>query len=180
MCPAGDRSATQEDVDATFFMTNMLAQTAELNQGPWERLEAYSRELVRDDGMELYVIAGGTGTLGRIARGNVNIPSHTWKVIVVLPERNGNDLARVTRDTRVIAVSMPNRANIFNARWSDFRVPVDEIERVTRLDLLSELDDSVEQAIEGSTDREVINQRPKGGNGPCSRPGRLRPRGRDR
>lgn len=178
MCPAADRSSSQEDLDATFFMTNMLPQTAQLNQGPWERLEVYLRDLVREGNMELYIIAGGTGTLGKIGASNANIPSHTWKVIVILPERNGNDLARVTRETRVIAVSMPNRADIYNARWADYRVKVDEIERVTGLDLLSELDDALEGAIEGRLDREVITQRPKNG-GVCG-PGRLRPRGRDR
>src|SRR5581483_4555199 len=37
MCPAKDRSATQADCDATFYMTNVVPQSPNSNQERWER-----------------------------------------------------------------------------------------------------------------------------------------------
>ncbi len=51
------------------------------------------------EGKELYIIAGGEGSLKAIASGKVTVPQYTWKVVVVLDEG-----AQVTADTRVIAV----------------------------------------------------------------------------
>src|SRR5262249_44490279 len=93
-CPAADRSARQEDIDATFFMTNIVPQAPDLNQKPWERLEAYCRTLAKE-GHELQIVCGphgvgGTGKEGQrdeIGRGRltVTVPKHCWKVILVLP-----------------------------------------------------------------------------------------------
>src|SRR5947208_745957 len=47
MCPAKDRSATQEDCNATFFLTNVVPQSPHSNQRGWERLESYCRELTK-------------------------------------------------------------------------------------------------------------------------------------
>jgi hypothetical protein len=41
LCPAADRSASREDMDATFLMTNIAPQAPALNRGPWEKLESY-------------------------------------------------------------------------------------------------------------------------------------------
>jgi endonuclease G len=89
-------------------MSNMLPQAAALNQQVWADLENYSRSLVRSGANELYTIAGGWGSAERIANGKVNVPSVCWKIILVLPQGD-NDLQRINADTRVIAVSMPNR-----------------------------------------------------------------------
>ena len=39
MCPAQDRSNKQADMDATFFMTNVMPQSPNSNQRALERLE---------------------------------------------------------------------------------------------------------------------------------------------
>jgi endonuclease G len=108
VCPSGDRTRSREDNTATFVMSNMLPQAAALNQQVWADLENYSRSLVRSGANELYTIAGGWGSAERIANGKVNVPSVCWKIILVLPQGD-NDLQRIKADTRVIAVSMPNR-----------------------------------------------------------------------
>jgi DNA/RNA endonuclease G (NUC1) len=90
MTPSGDRTNSIENNSATFLMTNMIPQTAENNQGPWEELETYCRTLA-GQGNEMYIISGPVGNLGTIANGRVVIPQYTWKVVLVLP--NGtNDL----------------------------------------------------------------------------------------
>ncbi len=96
LTPSGDRTKTVADNSATFVMSNMQPQLPELNRETWRELEQYSRELVRQ-GKELYVIAGGEGSLKAIASGKVTVPQYTWKVVVVLDEG-----AQVTDKTRVI------------------------------------------------------------------------------
>ena len=113
-CPSADRTNTIPDNSATFLMTNMMPQAPNNNQGPWAQLEEYSRTLV-DEGNELYIIMGGAGQGGvgsngaanTIAGGQVVVPAYTWKVIIVLPQ-GVNDVDRVVRTTRTIAVIMPN------------------------------------------------------------------------
>ena len=153
VCPSGDRTATEEDNDATFVMSNMLPQTAALNQHLWKSLEDYSRELV-GQGNELYVVAGGIGSAERIGGGKVNVPKQCWKVAVVLPDGDG-DLSRIDGNTRVIAVLMPNQQSdaIAQAEWSQYSTSVAQIEKATGLDFFAELPASVRRKLESKTDR---------------------------
>lgn len=151
-CPSGDRTASRDANEATFLMTNMIPQAPNHNQHLWSNLEGYTRSLVKD-GNEVYVImgsygSGGAGSKGmsrRIAGSRVNVPARIWKVIVVLPEGN-NDLKRVSRQTRVIAVNTPND-NEVNTKWSAYLTSVEEIEKATGYRLLSSVPAAVRQEL---------------------------------
>ena len=157
--PSGDRTASVADNSATFFMTNMMPQAPNNNQGPWEELESYCRTLV-NQGNELYIIAGGAGQGGvgsngaanTVASGHVVVPAVTWKVIIVLP--NGvNDTYRVGKTTRMIAVIMPNRQDIgINTPWRNFRVSVDAVERLTGYDFFSNVRPQMQNLLEKQID----------------------------
>jgi endonuclease G, mitochondrial len=149
-CPSGDRTGSRPNNEATFVMSNMLPQEADLNQRVWEGLESYCRDLVRR-GNELYIICGGHGTRGTIAQGKVNIPLHCWKVIVVLPE-GGNDLQRINNGTRVIAVDIPNADGIDNRTWRNFIVTIDMVEAATGFDFLSNLSEDMQSTLEAKLD----------------------------
>jgi endonuclease G len=156
-CPSADRTATIDDNSATFLMSNMMPQAPNNNQQTWGNLEDYCRKLV-GQGNELYIICGsygrgGTGSMGyqtTIAGGKVTVPSNCWKVVVVLPVGN-NDVARVTSNTRIIAVNIPND-NSVNSAWSGYRTTVDAIEAAAGLDILSALPLSVQNVVEARTD----------------------------
>jgi endonuclease G len=66
MCPAKDRSATPEDSQVVFYMTNIVPQSPASNQRAWERLEDYCRRLARQ-GHVLYIACGphGVGGIGK-------------------------------------------------------------------------------------------------------------------
>ena len=83
-------------------------------------LEKYCRQLVKR-GKELYIIAGPYGI-----KGQVTIPTSTWKVVVVLDRLGGS----VTANTRVIAVNVPNQQGI-NYDWRAYRVSVKTLEGLT-------------------------------------------------
>jgi endonuclease G len=153
VCPSGDRTRDAALNKLTFVMSNMLPQAPQLNREVWKDLETYERYLVKDRGEELYIVAGGAGSAGRIAKGKVNVPDVCWKIILVLPRGSG-DLARVNQNTRVIAVSMPNRKRdeIAQSKWPDWITTVDQLEKTTGYDFLADLPDGVESVLESKRD----------------------------
>ena len=157
--PSADRTSSVADNSATFFMTNMMPQAPFNNQGPWEDLESYCRTLLPAN--ELYIIAGGAGIGGTgsnggvtttIANGHVTVPAYTWKVIIVLPV-GANDVDRVNKNTRVIAVIMPNNQNIGQSTpWRNFRTSVDRVEGLTGFNFFSNVRPMVQNLIERKID----------------------------
>ena len=170
MCPAKDRSASKEDIRATFYLTNIVPQSPASNQRGWERLEDYCRRLAKE-GHVLYIACGpagvgGTGTAGRreeIGKGRlkVTVPHKLWKVVVVLP-REG---AEPRKNTRVIAVVMPNDQTVgFN--WAKYRVSARDVEKLTGLRFFRDLPEEVAEALRDHVDKvKVPAPRPRRGKG---------------
>jgi len=154
MCPSGDRTLNVTDNSNTFYLSNMVPQAANNNQGPWEVLETYSRTLA-NSGKELFIISGPiySGTPATVGAGKVAVPTSTWKVITVL-DAPGQGPANVTTATRVIAVIMPNdNAKIAkSADWHNYRVTTRTIEQQTGLNIMSDVAQSVQDVIETKVD----------------------------
>lgn len=153
MAPSADRTKTVKDNAATFLMTNMVPQSPDNNQGSWADLEDYCRDLVNQQGKELYIIAGPEGKKEIIGAGKVTVPTKTWKIIVVL-DRPGLGVAGVTTSTRVITVEIPNSQGIRNTNWKTYRTTVRKIEAVTGYNFLSNVPLSIQNAIENRTDNQ--------------------------
>lgn len=151
MCPSGDRTRSIPDNSATFLMTNFVPQLAANNQGPWENFESYLRT-VAGQGNEIYTFTGGFGNAGTIAQGQVVVPQVTWKVVLILP--NGNDdLARVNKATRTIAIIVPNQPPVNQAApWRNFRTTVKAVEALTGYDFFSNVPKNTQQIIERRRD----------------------------
>jgi endonuclease G len=145
MCPPSDRNNSDENSQAVYLMSNILPQRPDLNRGPWQKLEEYSRSLVMK-GSELYIIAGGYGTRGEIAHGLVNVPERNWKIIVVLPQGN-NDIDRINSRTRVIAVDMPNRQGLKVDIWSKHITTVELIEAKTGYRFFTNLPEDIREKL---------------------------------
>ncbi|MBC8102227.1 MAG: DNA/RNA non-specific endonuclease [Cytophagales bacterium] len=155
LCPSGDRTASREANDATFYMSNMMPQAADNNQKSWATLENYCRDLA-NAGNVLYIVCGPVGKVGTIGRvAAVSVPESTWKVVAVLPRRAAG-LAQVSTKTRVFAVIIPNRngPDIADGDWGKWRVPVRDVEKATGLDFFSRLSPSLQSALETRTDDE--------------------------
>ena len=156
-CPSADRTSTTTANSSTFLMTNMIPQAPYNNQQTWNNMESYIRSLVTA-GNEVYVImgcygVGGTGSNGSantIDAGRITVPNRIWKVVVVLPNGNG-DLGRVTTSTRVIAVNTPN-INTTSTDWKTYRTSVDAIEAATGYNLLSNVSATIQATIESKVD----------------------------
>jgi endonuclease G len=153
MCPSADRTLTTTANSQTFYLTNMIPQAANNNQGPWASLENYSRTLAQS-GKELFIISGGTFSAGSLSIGSgVKVPDKTFKVIVVL-DAVGQGPSAVTSSTRVIAVLMPNANSQISQStpWQNFRVSVDSIEALTGQDYLSDVAPAVQAVVEARVD----------------------------
>lgn len=159
MCPSDDRDASSTDNAATFLMTNIIPQAPRNNQITWVALENYCRTLMTA-GNELYIISGGYGsggsgslggTTNTIASGTITVPSRVWKVVLVLPVGT-DDVNRVSSATRIIAIDTPNTQTVTNQTWGFYRTSVDAIESATGLDLLSNISDNLEPALEAAVD----------------------------
>ncbi len=148
LCPSKDRSSTDEANRETFLMSNMQPQTPKLNQKTWKYLEDYERELTRQ-GNEGYIFAGCYGDKGKILD-KITIPTQCWKIIVVLAEGE-NDLKRIDKTTRVIAVNMPNDETV-SQRWRTYLTTVDDIEQKTGYDFLAKVPKKVQKIIESVKD----------------------------
>ena len=147
IAPSADRTRSIEDNAATFFMTNMMPQTPDNNRNTWGNLEDYSRELV-SQGKELYIIAGPYGSKGKL-KNLVTIPQSTWKIVVVLDPDAG--LKGITANTRVIAVNIPNDEQLDN-NWRIYRTSVNNIEKLTGYDFLSNVSPNIQRVIESKVD----------------------------
>jgi endonuclease G len=139
---------------ATFLMTNMVAQAPDNNQGPWAAFEGYLRTLLPAD--EIYIVAGGVGTGGSgsnggvtttIANGNVTVPAFTWKVALVIPKGVG-DADRVSCSSRTIAVVMPNVQGIRGDSWETYLTSVDAVESLTGYNFFTALPLAFQACVE--------------------------------
>ncbi len=149
LCPSADRLNTVESNSATFLMTNISPQTPDLNQGPWEKLESYSRSMARRDG-NLFIIAGNYGNRRERVKSKITIPTNFWKIIVVVVP--GANASSINKDTRIIAVDMPNISGIKSKNWRDYETTVRQIEQKTGYNFFSSLPQTLQNSLETKVD----------------------------
>lgn len=143
--PSADRTLTEDANSSTFVMTNMIPQTPDLNQGPWEKLERFSRSLARRDN-DLFVYAGCYGEKAKL-RKTVSVPTNCWKIVVAVARG-----ANIDSNARIIAVDVPNIQGIRNKNWRDYKTNVRTIEQRTGFDFLTVLPQSLQNELETKID----------------------------
>jgi endonuclease G len=137
LAPAADFSSP-EAVRATFLLSNAVPQKPSVNTGPWRRLEAAIRRAART-AHRVHVFTGALfeGELKTIGPNQVAVPSHTYKVVLVIQDGCATMFAAI----------VPNQDNL-PASLDQFTVTVDEVEQRTGLDFFSELEDALENDLE--------------------------------
>ena len=148
-----DRTAGTLDNAVTYYMSNVVPQAADMNQGPWAIMENYLGDLARFQNKEVYIYTGPAGTKGTVKNeGKITIPDYTWKAAVIMPR--GQGVANVTdyRDVEVVAAVMPNIPGIRNENWETaYKVTVDSVERLTGYQFLSALPSNIQRALKTGT-----------------------------
>jgi endonuclease G len=141
LVPAADRFGSPEIFGDTFLMTNIVPQTASLNQFPWQQLESYVRGQVRR-GWNAYQIAGVYGKAGELKK-RVAVPTNCWKIVLFL--RAGVTL---DRRTRIIAVDMPNSDGLEDQNWQRFTTNIRSIEMKTGYNFFADLPADLQEILE--------------------------------
>ena len=149
LCPSADRSSSPEANSQTFYMTNMIPQTPDLNRNVWNDFETYSRDLVKKGKVDLYVVAGCYGEKGKLKK-KIVIPTNCWKVVVAVPQ--GADFSVINENTHVTAIDMPNTTFPAKTDWRKYRTTVRAIEQKTNLNLLSNLAPVLQETLENRVD----------------------------
>jgi hypothetical protein len=115
-------------------------------------MENYLCDLARFQNKEVYIIAGVAGSNGTVKNeGIITIPTHTWKVAVILPKDQGLADIDDYQDLEVIAAIMPNIPGIRNVDWHTYLTTVDAVEALSGYDVLALLPDPIEIAVESQT-----------------------------
>jgi DNA/RNA endonuclease G (NUC1) len=159
MTRSADRTAANVDNAITFYLTNVVPQKGDLNQGVWAQFENMLADSARA-GRAVYVVTGplysrSHGLTFVKNEGKIAIPDSTWKVALIGPANGGNpfthanvtsfnDLAGLT----ILAVNMPNVDGVRNDPPSKYFTTVEAIEAATGYDLFSLLSTSFTGAIE--------------------------------
>ena len=127
----------------SFLMTNISPQKPRLNQKAWQRIEeVVMDELLRDNG-PLCVLTGPVfGDSPRILPSGVAVPEAFYKILITSDET-----------PRVLAFVVPQDVTGYEP-LDRFLVTVDEVERRTGLDFLSNLPDPREEKLEMSVTRD--------------------------
>lgn len=141
LCPAGDRTFDKQAYLETFLTSNISPQRHDFNSGIWNRLEQKVRYWAdKYDG--IYVTTGGVLNDRSTTIGNeeVTVPRQFYKILI---DKRGKDYI-------MIAFLFPHEES--NRGLQEFVVSVDDIEKLTGIDFFPELDDSVENRLEASSD----------------------------
>jgi DNA/RNA endonuclease G (NUC1) len=147
-----ERTWDATDNKSTFLMTNIVPQYHDLNAGPWLDFEYYLQDLAQNGNKELYVISGVTGNRGTLnGAGKVQIPTYSYKIVVVMPYGLGLANVTSTSSIQVIAVDMPNVTGILSRPWTDYKTTVDALEGYSGYDFLAKLPDTIENYWEART-----------------------------
>jgi len=138
MAPAADMKWDARAMTESFLLSNMTPQVGiGFNRGIWAVLEEKIRDWTIARG-ELYVVTGPIFAPSgdkRIGTNKVAVPTHFYQVVF--------DPVRV----EAIAFILPNK-KLKSDTLPTYITSVDEVEKETGLDFLSELEDSVENLIE--------------------------------
>ncbi len=139
LCPAASMSINSTAMSESFYLSNMSPQHPSFNRGAWKNLE----DLVRawaNKYEEVHVVTGPIfkNNKGTIGKNQVTVPGYYYK-IVYAPSRD-----------KMIGFVMPNEK--IGNDLATYAVNIDHIENLTGIDFFPQLNDSLEDILEGNLD----------------------------
>lgn len=141
MARAGLYTTSRKLKSESFILSNIVPQEGYMNQnGAWRKAEDFEEDSIVKFG-EIQIISGPVldGNMQRIGPNEVCVPNYLFKV-----------LYRGGRNPQGIAFIIPNFRT--SEYYRSYAVSIDEVERLTGLDFLSNLSDREERAVEASFD----------------------------
>ncbi|MDR0926834.1 MAG: DNA/RNA non-specific endonuclease [Ignavibacteria bacterium] len=146
LVPSNERTSTKEANNATFYLTNIVPQTPDLNRLVWYQFEKYCKTLAVDSNYTLYIVAGGVYNDSSWMNEKIAIPDSCWKVALLVS--NKNTLSDVDSTTQTIAIMMPNINGLKGKKWTQYITSVRNVEKATGYDFFNALPINIQDAIE--------------------------------
>jgi endonuclease G len=140
LVPVEDMFSSTAAVEETFLMSNIVPQKPAFNKYIWKATENLVREWAKE-GNTLYIVAGpvlADAPFGTFGGNKVSIPTRYYKAVL---DVNGK---------RAIGFLFRNSGSGGTPRG--FAISVDQLEKITGLDLFPSLPDDLEQAVESNSD----------------------------
>ncbi|WP_294428048.1 DNA/RNA non-specific endonuclease [uncultured Treponema sp.] len=152
LSPAADFAFDEMAMSQTFYMSNMSPQTGGLNRGIWKDLEAEVRLWAKNFG-RVYVVSGPilekpASEYKSIGENHVAVPEFYYKVILAPLYADEKDKATPEDAESAVALGFIFPNEKCEGTLDDYAVTVDEVEKRTKLDFFSLLEDKVENEIE--------------------------------
>ncbi len=146
-----ERTRNSEDNKATFLLTNVIPQTADLNRGVWLRFEDYYLNKALKENKNMYIVAGGIFKSNKtlLNKGLVAIPDSCFKIVAFTPKTSIQTISAI-EDFEMVAIAMPNVKGIKNDNWQKYITTIDKIEHSTGYDFFILLPDSIENYWEST------------------------------
>ena len=122
----------------SFLLSNICPQRPGMNRGPWRKMEHMVADIWPERFGDIYVISGAhSDDKSEYLKSKVNIPDGFYKIVVA------------QRDGRIYAMAVyMSQGTGYGAFPRTKLVSIDEIEKMTGLDFLSDLPDEVERELE--------------------------------
>ncbi|KAL4222857.1 hypothetical protein ACF0H5_018897 [Mactra antiquata] len=142
MAPAGDNRKSQEAMQDSFNLTNVVPQNLENNAGFWNRLEIYCRDLTNKFS-NVFIISGplmlpivdedGNKYVKYqvIGENNVAVPTHLFKVIIVEDKKR--------KPKAMGAFVVPNEPIGYDKKLTDYLVDLEALEKSLGVTLVPKL-----------------------------------------
>ena len=148
LCPAGDRKFSKVAHDETFLTSNISPQEHQFNAGIWNRLEQKTRYWATKY-KNLYVITGGIleNASKTIGTEKVTVPNYFYKIILDFQEP----------EIKAIAFLIPHEDS--EKALYTFVTSINNIEEITGIDFFPEIEDSLENKLEATTNYSSWNFR---------------------
>ena len=142
LAPSADFRWSQKSLSESYFYSNISPQKASFNRGKWADLENMIRGYVFENKKDLYVYTGpilkpGLKKIKRSING-VSIPEKFFKIVVNY------------EDKKAIAYIMPQETSHYPIEY--FATTIEEVEKLTGIDFLANIDDEIEAILETQKD----------------------------
>ena len=139
LLPSADRNKSKKENKSTYIFSNISPQKAQLNRNPWRLLEEQIRAWANKYDT-LYVVTAGVledKEMGHIGKNKVTVPHRYYKVVLSVRNNTYNAIGFV----------LPN-SSIVKDDFMQYRMSVNDVERIAKLDFFDKLPDDVEEAVE--------------------------------
>ena len=158
ICASSDRLCSRNANEQTYYLSNIMPQTYELNNGIWQDMEGYvnGNNAILNNGLvswnndtfrdTLYVCKGGTidnANILKTTNSGLTVPKYFFMALLCLKKGQYKTLAFWVEHTTV------------NKKGDDIKkyiISIDQLEQRTGIDFFCNLPDDVEDAAEASVD----------------------------